>query len=300
MQSRVFFCGSCFTENMGRRMENLGFKTFINPYGILYDPLSIARSLNRIENGTVYLEKDLVLHHATYHSLDHHGSFHGENAAALLEKIQAANNAAKIFIQEADIAVLTYGTSFYYSHTESAQSVGNCHKLPNSAFTKHLLPSQELHAAISQAVNSLRAMNPNIRILFTVSPVKHLRDGIEANAVSKAKLLSVIQEFLSADSTGLMDYFPAFEIMQEELRDHRFYESDLAHPTAWSLEYIWQRFVESRFNDRAKICVENLNQYAKMKAHIPMTSNADELEKWDKQKMDFLEKIKRDFPEINL
>lgn len=296
--SRLLFCGSCFSENIGEKLKRFQFDVCINPFGILYDPLSIARFAERLASGIPYSESDLYFHAGMYHALDHHGSFSGKNAAVLIQDLNRRVDEARNFLGHADVAVLTPGTAYVYYHEDTQKYVANCHKLPNRNFSKTLLTEKNILEAWQLAVAKLRSLKPGLRIMFTVSPVKHLRDGISENAVSKARLLSAIHQFIDSYKDPLLDYFPAFEIMNEELRDHRFYESDLAHPNAWSVEYIFQKFLNSRFDTRSRNFFEKAARYLKMLDHRPMTSDVDELKLWELKKTEFRAELIREFPEI--
>jgi hypothetical protein len=297
LNSKIFFTGSCFAENMGSKLQLLGFETLINPFGIIYNPASIFRSIERIQSGIPYSENDLYFYQGKYHSLDHHGSYNSTTARYLLDLINQRLTDAAEFIRQCDVVVLTPGTSFVYVHEPSGKTVANCHKLPNNTFIKEILNERSILELLQMTVLKIRTLNPKAHIVFTLSPVKHLRDGVAENALSKARLLSAIQQFISVQTEWVADYFPAYEIMTEELRDHRFYESDLAHPGNWSLEYIFRRFVESRFEDRSIEFINKFEKYIKMRDHKPMTSDNAELTIWANQKKKYLESLILEFPE---
>lgn len=297
INDHIFFMGSCFSENIGNRFHQLGFSTFINPFGIQFNPASMATALNRIANKNEYTEQDLYFHNGQFHSLEHHGSFSHADRDTLLSRINSGIESAAEFIRNAQFAILTPGTSFVYFHHLTNSLVSNCHKIPGSEFSKRMLTDAEVLQSYEAMCTWLRKLNPAIRIIFTISPVKHLKDGVLENAASKARLLSALHQFLDSDLAFGASYFPAFEIVQEELRDHRFYAEDLAHPSSWTVLYIFQRFCQTWLTDRATDYTQLAIQYARMLSHRTMTEDPAAIEIWEQQKRDFLTKIQDRFPE---
>ena len=298
--SRVLFCGSCFSQNIGYFMEQSGFKTMINPFGIVFNPVSIAKSLERIAKQEEYNATELVFNNGTFHSLDHHGSFYHSDAGVLLNSINADIIEAHSFIKTADVAILTPGTAWSWQHLESGKIVANCHKLPSAAFDKVLLSETEVFNAYTMACIRLKEINNNIKIIFTISPVKHLRDGVVGNAASKARLISALHRFLLGEVGKDCSYFPAYEIMTEELRDHRFYTEDLAHPTPWSTEYIYKRFKSTCFTPRSLEYCSMTEAMVRMQNHKQKTNDPAVLENWVKKINSNLETIAQNFPEADL
>jgi hypothetical protein len=296
ISSKVFLQGSCFSENIGLRLQEAGFDTNINPFGILYNPLSISNAVDRIIEKKLYSEGELYFHGGKFHSLDHHGSFQSSTPAVVVQEINDQITAAHDFLKDANVAIITLGTAFVYYHQTSQKAVANCHKIPGTEFEKILLSEKEITDALRIMENRLVSFNPAIQICYTISPVKHLRDGVAENALSKARLLSSLQLFRAAGGHP-SDYFPAFEIMNEELRDHRFYADDLAHPSAWAVNYIFDRFLQCRFDERALQYVTRFAHFQRMANHKPVTTDNSELTAWANKKKEVLDALKLEFPE---
>lgn len=293
--SRFFFMGSCFSENMASRLEMTGMTCYSNPFGILYNPYSIAAGLEKIASEYRYSAHDFTYHAGEFHSMQHHGSFKHRDAAALAKNINNAIEKAYEFISAADIAIITPGTAKIWQLREPNIIVGNCHKIPNHEFTSRILTDTEIQKAIVDTVYNLRLINPKIKIMFTISPVKHMREGIQENLISKSRLISALAAVRTEHPEIL--YFPAYEIVTEELRDHRYYAEDLAHPSEWTIQYIFQRFCECSMPPSTLEYLSEIWNWLRMKRHRPGDENTD---LWMKQCRDALEQLKKRFPEKRL
>lgn len=249
--SKIVLIGSCFTEHIGNRLNMAGLKTTINPFGILFNPLSIANSINRILNLEVYTKEDLTLNQeGRFVSFDHHGRFSGPDADKAVDEINTALMGANKAIIAANILIVTLGSAWVYKHLSKNKIVANCHKIPNHEFEKELLDVQTIVSSLKETLKKIRVHNPDCKILFTISPVKHLRDGVVENQRSKATLILAISKVLKSGDNNTY-YFPAYEIVTDELRDYRFFEADHAHPNQLAIDYVWQRFVETCFTEKA-------------------------------------------------
>lgn len=298
--SHMFFAGSCFSENIGERLQKLGMNCLINPHGIIYDPLSIQRSLERIVSLKPYTENHLYFSNGTFHSLDHHGSFNHPEAGKLVERINSTCLIASDYIKNSNLAIITLGTAWVYYHTVSESFVANCHKIPQREFSKSLLSETAIASSLNLIVSYLKKLNPGIKVIFTVSPVKHLRDGILENAISKARLQSAVWQVIHQLSSDDVTYFPAYEIMTEELRDYRFYKHDLAHPSEWSVQYIFRRFIETCADNRCKDYLNRAEKFSEMQRHRIMSDNPEVQNNWTAKKQEFLKQLLKDFPESGL
>jgi hypothetical protein len=236
----IFLSGSCFTEHISKKLERYKYKIISNPFGILYNPVSIARSLDRIVKLEYFDPDELVFHNGLYHSMDHHGSFSAKNPDEVLDPINDSIRDAHDHLKNIAFAFISPGTSKVYRYTETEAIVGNCHKLPASAFRHEQLSLSECTSAFNKIYTSLKSIAPNVQVIWTVSPVRHLKDGLIENQQSKATLiLSIMEHIKEHPNTG---YFPAYEIMVDELRDYRFYNSDMTHPSPLAIEIIWETF----------------------------------------------------------
>lgn len=230
--SRILLIGSCFTDSIGQKMLQHGLHAESNPTGVLYNPLSIVQSLN----GDMRVE--LVQHEGLYHSMSHHGSFSGADSEQVLRRCLQSLAQLHQAIDQADVVFVTFGTAYVYYRNGNV--VANCHKLPEAEFTRRRLTVDEILAAWRPVIRT----NTDKHWVFTVSPIRHKRDGMHNNQLSKAVLLMAIEQ-LQQDFPEQVTYFPAYEIVLDELRDYRFYTDDLVHPAPVAVEYIWQRLCDT-------------------------------------------------------
>jgi hypothetical protein len=239
---KLLMTGSCFTENVGNFLLNHGFKVSVNPFGIIYNPVSLFNGLKRIIDNELYTTEDLLYFNELYVSLDHHGNFSGMEEIAVLDNINSKLNAAGRQLKDAEYITITLGTSFAYYHKEKQKIVANCHKIPGKEFDKKLLSIAEIVSSFNAIKNSLKAK----KIIFTVSPVRHWRDGATENLRSKSILVESIHQIIQENETCF--YFPAYEIIMDELRDYRFYAEDMLHPNEVAVKYICKRFSDTYFS----------------------------------------------------
>lgn len=294
INSRIFFAGSCFSENIFSLLHNAGFSCLKNPFGILFNPHSIARCIEKIATEYRFSAHDFTFQAGEFHSMLHHGSFKNQDADVLAARINKLTEQAFEFISNADIAIITPGTAKVWQMRQPEMIVGNCHKIPEHEFKSRILSESEIGKAYRDCIYYLRFINPNIRILFTISPVKHLRDGIQENLISKSRLISALSA-LREEHPDIL-YFPSYEIQTEELRDHRFYAEDLAHPTLWATEYIFKRFCETCLTESANQYLDNARNWIRMKNHRVMSENAAEKQSWENKCDEALKALKKQYP----
>lgn len=237
--SRVLCMGSCFAENMGEKMDNLPLKLLKQPFGTQFNPIRMLKALEfeAPKASDLYAEGDFFLHP------DFHSNFISSTSEGLLEQISLKQKETKSFLNQADTALLTFGTAYFYQDQVLNRPIANCHKQANQRFTKQLNQVSE----ITQVYGEFLRNHPLIHLILTVSPVRHTRDGMMENSVSKATLRLAAHE-IAKEFPGQVSYFPAYEIMMDELRDYRFYEKDLIHPNEIAVDYIWQKFKETYFS----------------------------------------------------
>ena len=236
----VMFLGSCFAGEIGYRMASGKLPVMTNPHGTLFNPFSVARALDRFITDHEYTVQDLYLHQNRYMSLDHHTAFSSYDRDILIARLNETGRAASGFIRKASFLFVTFGTSYIYNLKESGETVANCHKLPSSLFNRTMASSQEIVSRWTETLDLLAAVNPALKVWFTVSPVRHLADGAHENQLSKARLLLASEELLRHPL--VQGYFPAYEIFMDELRDYRYYASDMVHPSETAIDYIWEKF----------------------------------------------------------
>ncbi len=267
LKSGVFTIGSCFADAIGSRLAESKFNCLVNPFGTTYNPLSIHKGIlyavnNQLPVSHTYLKRDDI--HLNY---DFHSDFSALDQSQLTHAISDAVGASHYFLKSAGYILITYGTAWVYARNESGEIVNNCHKIPSSKFTKRLMSEKEAVGSFDALYTALRKFNPNIRFILTVSPVRHVKDTLELNSVSKAVLRSACHS-ISTNYAGV-EYFPAFEMMIDDLRDYRFYKSDMLHPTEEAEGYIWQNFMSAYFDASTRQLVEEWQLVRNALKHKP-------------------------------
>ncbi len=237
---KIFFIGSCFSEEIGERFTYLKFNVLQNPNGILYDPLSISYALNSYIENKKFNDDDLFSNGDLWHSWHHHSVFSGMEKDVVLQKINQSQSAANSFLKNASCVIVTLGTAYNYQLKRNKESVSNCHKAPASLFKKNLMETAEIIACLSSTIKNLQAYNPDVTIIFTISPVRHVRDGVIENNRSKARLIDAVHSIKENNEHVL--YFPAYELVIDVLRDYRFYKSDLVHANEAAVQYVFESF----------------------------------------------------------
>lgn len=236
--------GSCFSDNIGKKLISHGFLTLINPGGIVYNPISLENSLSKSNSfGTINDSNVIFKAGNRWKSLYHHSSFSFFSRELLLEEITKAHNRTIDFLKKSPVIIITFGTTLTYTHKKSDIIVSNCHKLPAEFFSERYLSHKEVTDSIQRICSIIGKINPKSQIIFTISPVLHLRDGLEANMRSKATLLSAVHE--QCDHLINAHYFAAYDIVTQDLRDYRFYADDMVHPSQEAVTYIWEIFQKS-------------------------------------------------------
>lgn len=288
----VLLCGSCFTENIGKYLGDYQFKTLINPFGIIYNPISIFNSLDRIIQKKLYMEDDLLLQNKLYISLDHHGEFSSTNKLEVLNHINSNIEQAYSFYKASKYFIITLGTSLVYKHIEQDKVVANCHKIPNTAFHKIFLSVDE----IVKDFNKIAAFLQDKKIVFTVSPVRHWRDGAVENQRSKSILIESIHQIIEQHNNCY--YFPTYEIMMDELRDYRFYAEDMIHPNEVAIKYIWQKFSETYFSEHTNKINKRIEKIKLLLQHKIKHQHTQEHILFEEKKIKAIQEFKLDFPNV--
>lgn len=264
-KDRIMLLGSCFTENIGNKLSINGFETLINPFGILYNPFSICSSLNRIIDLKFLVSEDLVKVNEFWYSYEHHGVFRDENRDNLLQTINLNITKANIFLKETNWLIITLGTAWIFFLKENNKILGNCHKLNPQLIDKRLLTVDEIVENTNLTINKIRKINPNIKIILTVSPIRHWKQGYRENLISKSTLHLAIDQICK--SITYCSYFPAYEIVMDELRDYRFYKADMLHPSEIAVDYIWEKFATHLFSDSTINLCKDYSRLYSMKQH---------------------------------
>jgi len=292
------FVGSCFSENIGEMMQLYKFNCMNNPHGILYNPYSISKSIHRYLDLDLIKEDELFFANEQWNSWEHHSCFSHSDKAVCLNQINNSITEAHRYLKNADWLFITWGSAFVYKHIETAILVGNCHKVPQKQFEKKLLSATEIVEDYQPLLSKLQHTYPQLKVVFTVSPVRYIRDGIVENNISKAQLLSAVHA-LKKEFDNVY-YFPAYEIVIDELRDYRFYKTDLVHPNEQAVEYVFEKFKNILFDSNTISNYEKVKEIVKAKKHLPFNKSSLEFRKF---KQTFLEKcnqLQKQIPSINL
>jgi hypothetical protein len=257
--------GSCFTEHIGNHLAEIKFNVLQNPNGILFDALSVCNSLQSYINNHRYHQNDLVYINESWHSWQHHSRFSHTGQQQCLQAINNSQQQAHTFLQQAQWLIITLGSSFVYKLADSLQPVANCHKAPAQTFIKHLCTIEEIITAFDFTLYRLFQFNPALRRIFTVSPVRHLRDGLIENNRSKARLIEAVHHLVN--KFDRLYYFPAYELVIDVLRDYRFYDVDLAHPNYAATQFVLEKFSENCFNTNTQSLMEEIKKIITAKNH---------------------------------
>ncbi|MBQ3606573.1 MAG: GSCFA domain-containing protein [Muribaculaceae bacterium] len=271
----VMMLGSCFSDNIGLRLRQACFDVDINPFGTLYNPASIACGIGAILKCRQYSIDDLFQEKGDnrWHSFSHHSEYSSVDSQLMLEKINQRVCEANKMLQRASTLIVTFGTAWVYKYAPTGKVVANCHKLPVSMFERSMMSIDEIVAMWKDVIADVKAINQSIQVIFTVSPIRHLRDGAHENQLSKSTLLLAINQLVREYEDVI--YFPAYEIMNDDLRDYRFYASDMTHPSEVAVDYIYDIFSQSFFDDDTISLAEKCVKLSKRLMHIPMSDDQD-------------------------
>lgn len=267
-ENPIFSIGSCFAEHIANRLNRNLFNVVSNPNGVVFNPVSIAFNLIDLLNKKEYQISDLAEYKGIWNSWDHHHILSGNQPEKVISEMNRTANLARGHLKKTKFIIVSFGSAFAYQYNDSGKIVANCHKIPNTEFTKIRLSQYKIVGMWQDVLDKLLAQNPDITVIITVSPVRHIKDGIIENQKSKSILL------LSADALSAqyesVHYFPAYEIVMDDLRDYRFYEPDLIHPNQVAIEYIWSRFKEIYFDPGPLQIMSQIEALSKSKAHRPI------------------------------
>ncbi len=265
--------GSCFVENIGTYLQKLCLPVMVNPFGILYNPISIANSLNLLLSGKKFTEQDLFYSNGLYHSFSHHSRFSGSDPVSALTNINTQAAEASGILKNCHHLFITFGTSWVFKHKINGTVVSNCHKLPAATFDHYRLSVSQITEAWVPLIDKMRSQNPNLHLIFTVSPIRHLKDGAQENQLSKSTLLLATDELTSQYGSEVISYFPAYELVLDELRDYRFYASDMTHPSEVAVDFIREKFASSILDNESRTISAELEKILPSLEHKTLKSN---------------------------
>ena len=272
--SKIMSLGSCFAENMSEKFDYFKFQNTVNPFGIIFNPVSIEKLVNRIVHKIEFTEKDIFFYNDLWHCYEVHSELSNPNKEAFLATLNDLISSTDKQINNSTHLIITLGTSWVYRNIESNEIVANCHKVPQKQFKKEILSIITIEASIQNTIELIQKVNSNCNFIFTVSPVRHIKDGFVENTLSKAHLISAIHK-VTNNQLSITNYFPSYEVMMDELRDYRFYTSDMLHPNQVAIDYIWERFKESSISDESKNLMQEVDSIQKSLLHRPFNPHSE-------------------------
>lgn len=295
--SRIMSLGSCFAENMAEKFEYFKFQNTTNPFGIIFNPISIERIIERIINQEVFTEKDIFFHNKMWHCFEVHSCLSNSDKNVFLESLNFILEKTRNQIIGLSHYIITYGTSWVYRNIETNRVVANCHKMSQKQFTKELLSVETTQKSIEDTISLIQKINPKCHFIFTVSPVRHQKDGFFENNVSKAHLLSALHHLVKQSLTK-HSYFPSYEILLDELRDYRFYANDMLHPSQQAIDYIWEKFASSTISEQSISIMIEVESMQKMIFHKSMNSNSTQNQQFKLQIVEKINLLRLKYPQI--
>lgn len=295
--SKILFIGSCFSENIGSILESWKINALVNPFGILYNPYSIKKILELAISGAHYTKDDLIAHNGIWLSLEHHSQFNSKDPNKTLSAINHAFNETHRFLKEASHLFITPGTSWVYEYKPATKIVANCHKIPNKEFNKRILSFTETSTVISELSLLLKKFNPTLEIIYTVSPVRHLKDGFTENQHSKSLLLAAIQENIKIGMPAA--YFPSYELLMDDLRDYRYYADDLLHPNKQALDYISTKFCDHFISKETLTLIKEIKEIKSFLSHRPFNLKSEDYQSAVKNYQTKLRDLQNVHPDLN-
>lgn len=276
--SKLLLLGSCFSDKIGRKLAQFKFQSMQNPFGILFHSKAIENLIINAINQDTYTDKHLTFKNERWHCFDAHSSLSSANKNEVLESLNSSISTTNNYIKEATHIIITLGTSWVYRLIETDKVVANCHKIPQKKFSKEILSIDEITESLEATIALIKTVNKDINVLFTVSPVRHLKNGFLENTQSKSHLISAIHNVM--DIRNNIHYFPSYEIMMDELRDYRFYDEDMIHPNKTAVNYIWEKFIDTWFSEESKSIMKEIDTIQKGILHKPFNQESEQHQKF--------------------
>ncbi|MCA1756076.1 MAG: GSCFA domain-containing protein, partial [Bacteroidales bacterium] len=297
-ETPVMFTGSCFAAEMGEMLSGGRMKTLVNPFGVLYNPASVARQFEALMSGYTFSKEDLICHNGKYLSLDHGTGFSNRDPVSVLDQINMKTKMAAEFLGDAGFLFITFGTARVFRWNKTGRIVSNCHKIAPDNFTRELLSVEAVAESWISLLKKLKEFNPGINVIFTVSPVRHWKDGAHGNQVSKAVLLLAIEKIIEAiDFAG---YFPSYELLLDDLRDYRFYSADMLHPTTLAADYIGAFFRETFFDIKTIQIFREVSSIALAGKHRTAGMDTDDIAGFSRIMLGKISILQEKYPFVNL
>ncbi|PBJ06766.1 GSCFA domain-containing protein [Flavobacterium sp. ACN6] len=279
--SKILSVGSCFAENMAAKFDYFKFQNETNPFGIIFNPVSIEKLFKRVCEQDFFQEKDVFFHNECWHSFEVHSDLSNSDRQELLETLNKAITETYKQLKEATHIIITLGTSWIYRNIESEEIAANCHKVPQKQFSKELLSVDVIQKSIQNTIDLIQALNSNINFIFTISPVRHIKDGFVENQLSKSHLFTALHFVLNTEHVKRnTEYFPSYEIMMDELRDYRFYNEDMLHPNPIAIDYIWKLFSENYISQESFLTMQEVDEIQKSLRHRSFNPESEQHKKF--------------------
>ena len=303
--SKVMLLGSCFAENMGKKFDYFKFQATTNPFGIIFNAVSLEKLIRRAVENRTFTENDIFFHNDLWHCYEVHSELSNSDKDAFLESLNDLINSTNKQLNDSTHIIITLGTSWVYRNIESNEIVANCHKVSQKQFAKELLPIETIVQSLESILFHVSILNPNCKFIFTVSPVRHVKDGFTENTLSKGHLIAAIHSVLNQKFSTSLElttqnniYFPAYEIMMDELRDYRFYAEDMLHPNQTAIDYIWIQFFENYVSESVFGLMNEICSIQKGLQHRPFNPNTESHQKFLNQLDLKIKAIKNQYPFI--
>jgi len=297
-KNQIMTLGSCFAGHINTFFGNHGFNVLGNPFGVLYNPVSLENCINVISQKSLQSEEDLVFFNEEWHSFLTDSQFSNADKQEVLNTINQTINQAHQFVKSTDIFIITLGTSFVYRFLESGKIVSNCHKIPQKSFEHFRLNSDEISSSLNNIIQIIDKINSSARCIFTVSPVRHWKNGAHENQLSKSLLLTAIDALL--DRYPQHSYFPAYELLMDDLRDYRYYESDMLHPNNQAVDYILNKFGSAYFNEECIELNKKVEALYQAREHRPRNPNASQYKIFLQSRLKTIEELSTAHPYLDL
>ena len=295
--TKSLLVGSCFADNIGSNLKKYKFPVEHNPFGVLYNPVSIKNNLEILIGKKLLTESDLYYYNDQWISFNHYSAFSNPDKKECLRQINDRIRKASEFLLESSYLFITFGTSWVYEFRKTGKIAANCHKIKASEFKRYLLDLRNVVDGYAEFYKKLKEFNPGIKIIFTVSPIRHWKDGAEMNQVSKSILLLSIYELRKKFPE--MDYYPSYEILMDELRDYRFYANDMLHLSEAAIDYIWKKFVSTYIDDKSKVIIGEVEKLNKAMNHRPFNINSKPYQEFIQTHLKYIEALGKKYPALN-
>ena len=296
-KSRVLLIGSCFSENIGEKLNYFKFQNLQNPFGILFHPKAIEALISNAINGKQYSENDIFFQNEQWHCFEAHSKLSHPSKENLINQLNKQLSLTRKQLNSATHVIITLGTAWIYNHIKTKSTVANCHKLPQKEFKKELISVEEVCKSLKNITDLIKSVNTKTSIIFTVSPVRHIKDGFVENTQSKAHLIAAIHQLINKESDAY--YFPSYEIMMDELRDYRFYKDDMLHPNNLAINYIWEKFQSVWVSNEASKTMDDVDSIQKGLQHKPFNENSEAHQKFLQNLEVEMKRLQSQFPSIS-